>query len=114
MEGLAERPDSIPTGVTIEPSTMISWGGSQGGDLRLWDAHDPDPNRWTLVFASVDQTRWGFYPGTVADFLVDWMLQRREVDIGYTLDQYLMGEKPFVDFYDPADPAVPIERVSMQ
>lgn len=115
MDGLAQRPDSLPEGVTIEPRTMISWGGSQGGDHRLWDAHDSDSERWTLVFATDDQTQWAFYRGTVTRFLLDWMLQRRELNLGYVFDDFREGEKPFVDLFDPADPTVSVvERVVMQ
>lgn len=99
-----EPPAEIPAGVSVDPATLIQWGGSFGGDYCLWDAHDPDPARWTLVFTDLDKLDWGFYTGTVTEYLLDWLTGRTAPIPLWGLDAVLPdGEAPFAEIYDPTD-----------
>ncbi|MEV5647281.1 hypothetical protein AB0L57_03425 [Nocardia sp. NPDC052254] len=100
-----EPPTTVPAGVSTDPASLIQWGGSFGGDYCLWDAHDPDPARWTLVFCDVDTLDWGFYPGTVTEYLRDWLTGHVAPIPLWKLDAVLPGGTgPFGELYDPADP----------
>ncbi|MFG3525056.1 hypothetical protein ACGF5S_32695 [Nocardia nova] len=99
-----EPPAEIPAGVSIDPATLIQWGGSFGGDYCLWDAHDPDPQNWTLVFTDIDKLDWGFYPGTVTEYLLDWLTGRTAPIPLWGLDAVLPdGGAAFAEIYDPTD-----------
>ncbi|WP_228806201.1 hypothetical protein [Nocardia terpenica] len=101
-----ETPTDVPDGVSVDPATLIQWGVSQGGDYCLWDAHDPDPDRWTLVFTDIDKLDWGYYDGTVTSFLLDWMLARTTPHPVWDLATTHMGPiTPFCDFFDPDEPS---------
>ncbi|MBF6175686.1 hypothetical protein [Nocardia blacklockiae] len=102
-------PTDVPPGVSTDPSTLIQWGGSFGGDYCLWDAHDPDPSRWTLIFTDIDKFDWGYYPGTVTEYLRDWLTRRTAPIPLWNLDTVLPdGRHPFAETYDPTDPAAPV------
>ncbi|PPJ01227.1 hypothetical protein C5E51_34500 [Nocardia nova] len=99
-----EPPADVPAGVSIDPATLIQWGGSFGGDYCLWDAHDPDPQKWTLVFTDIDKLDWGFYPGTVTEYLLDWLTGHAAPIPLWGLDAVLPdGGTPFAEIYDPTD-----------
>ncbi|WP_280319213.1 hypothetical protein [Nocardia wallacei] len=104
-----DTPDNVPAGVSIEATSLIQWGGSFGGDYCLWDAHDPDPARWTLVFTDADKLDWGFHPGTVTEYLLAWLTRRTAPIPLWNLDAVLPdGGRPFCEIYDPTDPAAPV------
>ncbi|WP_280276602.1 hypothetical protein [Nocardia wallacei] len=99
-----ELPTELPPGVSIDPATLIQWGGSFCGTYGLWDAHDPDSDNWTLVFTDIDRIQWGFYPGTVTEFVLDWLTGRTIPIPMWNLDNILRGAPVFCEFYDPLDP----------
>ncbi|WP_433684920.1 hypothetical protein [Nocardia sp. CA-119907] len=101
-----EPPGSVPDGVSLNPGTLIQWGASFGGDYCLWDASNPDPAKWTLVFTDIDKLFWGFYNGTVTSFLSDWLHGRFAPIPMWRLDSILpQGTPPFCEIYDPTDPS---------
>ncbi|WP_280435467.1 hypothetical protein [Nocardia carnea] len=101
-----DLPTTVPDGVSVDPATLIQWGGSFGGDYCLWDAHDPDPQRWSLVFTDIDKITWGFHPGPVTGYLLDWLHGRSAPIPLWHLDNILSpGTAPFCEFNDPDDPS---------
>ncbi|MFB7719101.1 hypothetical protein [Nocardia sp. NPDC056100] len=103
-EDIGDPATRIPPGVSVTPATLIQWGASFGGCYALWDAHDPNPDRWTLVFTDADQIQWGYYDGTVTNYLVDWLTGRFTPIPMWTLRP---GTRPDIEFYDPNDPYGP-------
>ncbi|MFF2554292.1 hypothetical protein ACFVUS_25050 [Nocardia sp. NPDC058058] len=104
-DDIGDPPGQIPAGVSVDPSTLIQWGASFGGNYCLWDAHDPDPDKWTLVFTDADQIQRGFYAGTVTSYLVDWLTGNFTPIPMWTLSP---GTRPFVEFYEPDNPHGPV------
>ncbi|MGI5218949.1 hypothetical protein [Nocardia sp. CA-290969] len=98
-----EPPTDLPPGVSVDPANLIQWGGSFSGDYCLWDAGDPDPDNWTLVFTDIDKIQWGFYSGTVTEFILDWLRGHTTPIPLWNLDNILRGSAVFCEFYDPTD-----------
>ncbi|WP_281004633.1 hypothetical protein [Nocardia testacea] len=41
--------------MSTDPATLIQWGASFSGAYGLWDASNPDPDNWPLVFTDIDK-----------------------------------------------------------
>lgn len=103
--------------MSIEPATLIQWGGSFGGDYCLWDASHPDPHHWPLVFTDIDKLDWGFYDGTVTEYLVERLTGRFAPIPLWDLRQALLldeNQPPYCESYDPTNDGAPVIRLDAQ
>jgi hypothetical protein len=68
--------DMRPYPVHPKENGIVPWARTVEGDTFYWLPDDPDPDRWSVVFADCDFTEWHRYPGTATQFLADLLTGR--------------------------------------
>lgn len=80
LEGLrclrARGSEHIPYPLFPEPGGLISWGGTDYGDVCYWRTHASNPEDWTVVVNEGRAPEWAEYPGSMTDFLAAVLTKR--------------------------------------